>query len=452
MSTSPANEKTYLRLNFLHQLVHLGKECADLNKDLGVTIDPTRTKPGPDTAGKLPAFKDAVARSQAKILEANSFFQNPGEMLTFMFQNQTQLGQSMIEKRYFGVVAGYALQLEGAGYTQISRFLKPWYNGDYGSDDSTSLARVGKMAEQVRKVFGTALQGLLPTLYKKDHFGDIFIQTRLYAAQADRQIKDMVEECRASQDRCDFWIDALKHSEDTAPEDYRTLVTLLTTQLMKQDIKGLEGIRSFVLGSAGPTGQECSKRTINLMRGILDHEANTVEVLDHLAVLSMNEQYRQDVLMSDLLATIDEIAHDYQENDRGNEFMLREETVPQLVQVLNVLQFSPEEMAMIAMRAVAGFNRGLTRDMQNEPVAKQLEAVSTEVFKDQSFPISNDSMKFTILSAIIKTLPVKLVKPMAQVNDKARAAIYTITGNGDFLAGIKDGKTLDKVMGADLGL
>lgn len=448
---APMNEQSYLRLQLMHQIIELGQQCTEMDKILGIDERGIHIQFNSQAINNFQDFVILATRSQVMIIEAKSLFATTTDLEHFLVKHMAKDGQALVARSGLGKVARYALQIEGDHHAQVARYLKHWYQIASGHDQTASLPRVRQMTEVIERCFESALDGHRPGLFKRKEFGDAYIQTRLFAAQADQQIKEIVEQCRVSDDHAGFWIDKLKASEASHPEDFEIFKTLITTQLMNLDIPGLEYLRTFILGSAGATGLECSKRMESMTRGILDRDPSDTVVDNHLQVITSNEQYLKDVMLEDFTAAIDVLQIHYRDNDRGDEFLLREKTIPQLTRVFKSLRLTPEQLAVVGMRVVAGYSRGQTRDMQNMPIAEQLQAIVTHVFEEVSH-IREEHLQFAVMGAVVKSLPAQLLAPLAHTNDKARAAIYTLTGNSDFLAGIKDAKTIDNLMGADLGL
>lgn len=451
MSTEPLNEESRLRLQFVENLRQLYDECRVLSRTLGVDKNSIHGQFNSNALTLLPEFMNLVNLAQVMILESKSLFGTARDMEIYLVNSMAKNGQAHVVRVHFSTVASYALQLEGEHHAEVSRYLKKWYQLAHGSDQTASLPNVRAMSERVAKCFGDALDDHKPGLYKENGFGDVYIQTTLFGAEANQRINTIVQECRGSDELAQFWIEKLSTEQATHPEDFARLKMHITIQLLNQDISGLASIREFILGTAGATGDECSKRMESLVKGILDREPTDEIVDNHLQVITSNGQYLQDVTMEDLLGTIDELQIHYRLNDRGDDFSLRDKTVPQLTRSFQALGLSHQQLAVIGMRVAASFNRGQCRDMQNEPLEKQFGAISEVVFKEGSY-ILEGSLEYAFMLALVKCLPTPLLTPMAQINDKAKAAIYKATGNGEFLKGIRDEQTIDSLMGHDLGL
>jgi len=248
MSTPPMNEQSYLRFQFVLQVIDLGKECLELSKSLGISKHQMHMQFKPEDVNQFPRFFNLVTRSQAMLMEAKSLFATITEMDDYLTK---EYGYALVARSNIGTVASYALQLEGDHHAEVSRYLKHWYQRPYCRTEATSLPFVRQMAELISRCFGSALDGHLPGLFKhkSNKFGDAYIQTKLFAQQADQQISEIVEQCRVSDDHAGFWIDKLKACERSYPEDFQLFKTLITTQLMKLDIPGLESLRTFILGA-----------------------------------------------------------------------------------------------------------------------------------------------------------------------------------------------------------
>lgn len=57
-----------------------------------------------------------------------------------------------------------------------------------------------------------------------------------------------------------------------------------------------------------------------------------------------------------------------------------------------------------------------------------------------------------ILGSVLLALPAAITAEVAQDDDYNRVTAYALTGNSAHLSNMKDGKRLDSIMGADLGL
>ncbi|AXH59644.1 hypothetical protein [Pseudomonas amygdali] len=449
MSIAPAIEQSPQRQQFVENLGRLYDECRTLSRTLGIDTQSIHSQYNSNALALLAEFVNQVNLAQAMILESKSLFGTARDMEIYLVNNMAGNGKAHVVRVHFSVASSYALQLEGEHHAEVARYLKDWYQRS--SDQAASLPNVRALAQRVSGCFGDSLEEYKPGLFKQAEFGDVYIQTSLFASEANQRINLIVAECMESDDRTRFWIEKLRETQALHPEDFDRLKTLITTRLLNADINGLARIREFILGSASATGHECSNRMEGLVKGILDREHTDEMVDNQLQVITSNAQYIEDVMMEDLLGTINELQIHYRDNDRGDEFNLRDKTIPQLTRSFQALGLSDLQLAVVGMRVVANFSRGQTRDTQNETLETQFKAISEAVFREGSY-IRDGSLQYSVMLALVKCLPTPLLAPMAEINDKARAAIYKATGNGEFLKGIKDGQTIDSLIGHDLGL
>ncbi|AXH59643.1 hypothetical protein [Pseudomonas amygdali] len=454
MTTEPSTSDLALsRALFLKNLLKLGRQAQTFNADIildvfkGVRMDES----GKSSA--FLAFEELSNLSQDMVLEAKRLFGSAPNMVSH-FEKVSMFvthGTAL-----FSAISAFALQLESPAYTEVSHWLVPWFKDDHteqvgrlSGGERFDLYDVAHMAIRLKQVFGQAMNNRTPEMFADEQFRGIRVQNRLFALTMHNQLLKIIEESRASEERSSYWVSKIKEVETNDPGGWPILRAELASKLLTYDLQGLAGLRLQTLGYNSPKGAECTNRVEGLVRnavlGIQDTDIQTQST-----VISGNKLYRQDVLVDDLIETLDDFKRHYNDNDKGDSFYGGEQTTKLLSEIFQKFELTTDELSNIGLRSAASLNRGQVRELLQKPLLDRLK-VMMDVFVDQ-FVMNHSELNFHVLCAVVKNLPENIASKLASYSDETRASIYKITGSAKYLTGIKNSAVIDDLMARDLGI
>lgn len=454
MNTEPSTLDLALpQALFLKNLLKLGRQAQTFHADIILDVFKGVGMGESDKSSAFLAFEELVNMSQEVVLEAKQLYGSAPNMLSH-FEKMTMFVTHGTAN--FSAISAFALQLDSPVYTEVSHWLVPWFKDDHtepvgrlGDGEFFKLYDVAHMATRLQQEFGHAMKGRIPELFAHEQFRGIRVQNRLFSLTMHNQMLKIIDECRASEERSSYWVSRLKEVETNDPGGWPILRAELASKLLTYDLQGLAALRLQALGYKSPKGEECTNRIEELVRnavfGILDTDIQTQST-----VIVGNVLYRQEVLVDDLIETLDDFKRHYRDNDRGDSFYGGEKTTKLLSEIFREFKLTPDELSNIGLRSAASLNRGRVRELQQEPLLDRVR-VMMDVFQDQ-FAMNHDELNYPVLCAVIKMLPEKVTSKLASYSDENRAAIYKITGSAKHLAGIKDSAAIDDLMARDLGI
>lgn len=444
------------RAQLLKQIFKLGRDSQMFNEHIINDVFVATQMDEHAKRSALLSFEELASLSQNLILQAKRLFASIPEMVHY-FEKNSRPG-SNIEScmELFSAVSAFALQLESPEYTEVSHWLGPWFKDDddgrigFVRDDRRfRLYETAHLAVKLQQFFGSAMHGKTPEMFVDGQYRGIRVQNRLFSLTMHNHLLKVIGESRESEKLSRYWVSKLKEVESNDPDGWPILKSELTSKLLTYDLEGLDGLRLQTLGYTRPEGGECSNRVDELVRNIVFGQLNA-NIKSQVRVISSNKLYRQEALVDDLIEVLDDFHRHYRQNDGGDTFTGGEASMQLMTELFREFKLTPEELSIIALRSAASFNRGAGKDLQQKPLQEQFKA-TMDRFRDQHV-MNAGELNYVVLCAVIKNLPKKILSRLASYSDDDRASIYKITGSAQFLAGIKDSKMIDDLMGTDLGL
>jgi hypothetical protein len=236
--------------------------------------------------------------------------------------------------------------------------------------------------------------------------------------------------------------------------DFGLIHPHLTSMLKTAPIAPLLALRAHVLGDARVHSGECSDRLEYLLTRIFnDHMIAEDLMAENIAALLGNQGYRTHCLQHDLLGhVVKEV--ELRRNEDFGRFKHGPAFGARLVQLLNALQLSDEELSMVALQALHFHNIGEAFDaVEKDPFsgAKKLADSLSFIGPNHLGTIDKDfrhCLKKTLLFAMSDNAQ----QAARATHDRVKILYYGLTHDARYLQDLQHEDALTAVLEDDLGL
>lgn len=291
-----------------------------------------------------------------------------------------------------------------------------------------------------------------PEFHADGKFRDAYLHEHCFSDQVRSCITNIIDSSRDEPSVTLNWIKKIHTCYVRDPITGAQIKKRLAHELSVAPVEGLDDLRDYILGQVQPKGAECSQRCARMLSSIFDNHPD-YDLESDAFVMASNRQYVKHAFVPDFTREIlEHHMNQLSENQAGN-YQTGVRDARLMVRLFGILGLSTSDLCKIAMGAVARFNHGTMLDLEPEGAVTQMRTVFKTIHQFNQEPLSlDDDLGHAVLSAVVQSLPDDLVLELSQDSDLQRTQIYSITGNGAHLAGMKDLKRLDAVMATDLGI
>lgn len=285
-----------------------------------------------------------------------------------------------------------------------------------------------------------------PKFYSDGRFRSEAIFKICFNEQFTNTVREIIESSRYNSVRARQWVEDIKLS------CCYNLEKSLRQEILNYPVDGLDELRSFLFGAHLPTGEECCARQGQLLGSITFGNSSNDTIKEKINQIKLNPKYYESIYFpelqdwltkqSDWLAT-EEFDHGHQVADH-------------LTCLIKHSNLSQDETIAIAMSATASFSRGKMLDLEKSDDATKLRLVLDTVLRNKpaSSPImaTQSNFRHVVLTAVVRNLPLELLRDAVAEEDLRKVMIYEMTGNARILNTLKDHRRLPGLMSNDLGL
>lgn len=350
----------------------------------------------------------------------------------------------------------FALSLESEHFTDLSKWMgTTWFHVKPHKLVPHEVLNATKSLVDNLAVYYGRLQPegyKSPEFYADGKFRDSYLHDHCFPDQVRTCIANILVSSRNEPSVALSWIKKIHTCYVRDPFAGAQIKGHLAQELSAEPVEGLDDLRDYILGQIQPKGAECSLRCARMLSSIFDSYPG-YDLDSDAFVMASNSRYVKHAFLADFTRETlrhhnnnltDEYGANYQTGVRDARLMAR---------LFGILGLSTNDLCRIAMGVVAGFNHGTMLDLESEDAISQMRAVFKEINGERDDPLAlEEDLGHAVLSSVVQSLPDELVLELSQDSDTQRAQIYSITGNGAHLAGMKDRKKLDDVMATDLGI
>lgn len=431
---------------FSNKLRSLASEC-NLHSRLWKPWDDASR--GEQTEIYCRKYSDIAARCQAHLDHACEIF---GDFMTLNAWAEKHSHKEDLDE----FVIPYALCLESENLTRISHWMGDDLEalrdkGDMSAINNTRRLSLNFPFKGAASAYESA--PIEPKFLHNGHFRHGALHKRAFLKGMDNCIQRIIDDSRGGVLESAKWINLIHETTSKAPSTAILLEKELKEKLMSTPTEGLETLRHFALGNHKPSGSECSGRARRLFDEVVYSEAlGANAIATQLSSIRLNPQYVEHVMFEDLIDTIGSRCDHYDSNERGDTYDEGTGGARKLTDLFKLLALSDQQLCTIAMHICAGFNRGHIMDMSNQSLINQLSSVLNSKSFVQATCNPEENLRHAVLAAVLRSLPIEVVREASQTSDSCRVSIYKLTGNEAFLKGLQDRKLADSLISADLGL
>lgn len=432
--------------DFSNQLRPLASECSELGRQWGRYNTPLTSDEFKIVSSR---FKHVAARCQSLLEQASEMF---GDFMTLNAWAEKHSHKEDLDE----FVIPYALCLESENLTRLSHWMGDDLEALREKEDMSAINNTRRLSTNI-PFKGTALSHesapIEPKLLHKGQFRHAALHKRTFLSGVESCIQMIIDDSRGNVPESAKWINLIHETTSAAPSTGMLIEKLLKEKLMSAPTEGLEALRHFALGNHKPSGSECSGRARRLFDEVVYSEvlgANAIAI--QLSSIRLNPQYVEHVMFDDLIDTIGSRCDHYDSNERGDTYDEGTGGARKLTDLFKLLDLSDQQLCTIAMHICAGFNRGHIMDMSNQSLIDQLSSVLNSKSFVQATCNPEENLRHAVLAAVLRSLPIEVVREASQTSDSCRVSTYKLTGNEAFLKGLQDRKLADSLISADLGL
>lgn len=292
----------------------------------------------------------------------------------------------------------------------------------------------------------------MPAFYSAGQFRDIHLHMRALPSMVNEAMADIVSTSRHDPHATLEWIKKIHTCYVKEPATGQKIKSSLADTLAKVPVEGLDDLRDYILGQAPAKASECSVRCERMLSNIIQG-IPSYDLESDAFVLASNPRYMKNAFVAEFVDLAQKYHYQFIESDDEDPFHTGIKCANDLIRLFGIAGLDTDDLCRIAMKMVGNFSLGAILDLEEEEPAKRLTASFNGMngYNCEELDM-HSNLRDAILSSVVRSLPDDLVMALANDSDNNRAQIYTITGNSAHLAGMKDPKRLDAVMGSDLGL
>lgn len=203
-------------------------------------------------------------------------------------------------------------------------------------------------------------------------------------------------------------------------------------------------LREFLTGSTTPGLDECSRRmsivTTAAAEGVLSERMDFM-----VQAAAMNVEYRNNVLMSDLLEGIAAII------DKPRPDVSIEQSCGAIAEACMVLGLSQHEINHVVFKSLKQYTNGKLREMRKLPAEAGLKTL-IDLASSRQYDTLIAEVLPTLICKMIKISDPQVVQNAVDNDEKLIGFMYKLTGDQQHLTKIKSGPVLDNCFSKDLGL
>lgn len=286
-----------------------------------------------------------------------------------------------------------------------------------------------------------------PKLFANGEFRSFDIFSICFGGQLSKTMRGIIESSIHQPDTAYQWINAISTSKYPAVKAY------LTGILSNYSVDGLSELRSFLIGAHLPSGEECCTRQDRLLSFVAFDSASSDEITTKLEQIKLNTEYYEKIFYPELNDWLCKKSYLLTESE---DFQHGQRSANQLTRLLRHCELTQAEMIALAMSATASFSKGKMMDLEKAEDAAKVRLVLDDVLRKRSasgsIMATENNFRHVVLTAVVRNLPLKLLRAAAAEEDLRKVMLYEMTGNARILNSLKDHRRLPGLMSNDLGL
>lgn len=292
----------------------------------------------------------------------------------------------------------------------------------------------------------------MPKFFSGGAFRDIHLHLHAFPSVVNAQMVNIIDTSRHDPSATLEWIKKIHVCYVKSPATGSRIKRSLSEALTKVPVEGLDDLRDYILGQSIAKAAECSERRERMVRNIIEG-IPAYDLESDAFVLASNPRYIEHAFLTEFTDQAQNAHYQHLEDGNDDPFQTGVKCTKDLIRLYGILGLKTDDVCRIAMKLVSNYSLGRMLDLEEEEPIVRMKAVFEyfNQFQPQEFDLHSNLLD-AILCSVIRTLPEGLVSELAADNDANRLQIYTLTGNREHLAGMKDPKNLDTAMAVDLGL
>lgn len=452
MLLSPEVSDNQRKMLLFHEIGHLAYECNDLYAVIKNSMD---RESAPAT---LERFKSASDLSHQLILMSKRLFGTVAAMNDFLKNfslRQTPSNENSAERAQYLTVAGAALMHDLPGYDTTADWLRQWFKVDEHASTKNRLFDLRYEIGTIKNEFDLAQKDLYqqPEFYVDSGFRNLYLHRFLFREVVAKQIHSILKDVSHNTLAAKTWGERIA-AADIGAEPNSKLQSAMIEELIKIPSDGMSHFRTLMMGQSQPNGEECSTRLSSLLAKAIHYDLDDQGILDDVTAIAQNTAYMEGVLIEDISDALrDEVKNNGGNDDEPEGFDRGPKAIAQISKVFKALELSDEQLTFLALLNVSGLKRGKISDLQKLPLDEQFLSIMRGIhYNSGGLILRTNTLKYTFLAAITKSLSESVVAKAACGSDHVKATCYALTGNALFLRGLQDKKLQDSMLGKDLGL
>lgn len=291
-----------------------------------------------------------------------------------------------------------------------------------------------------------------PAFFINGQFREGFLHNEVFNRKVNHAIVNIVDDCINNPQATRDWIKKVHDVYQASPTTGQVIKDVLKHRLMDERVEGLEGLREYILDAVAPKGEECSTRCKHIVERLFSTPRG-LDLEHETSVLNLNERYRTQAFVADFVGHAQRLM--FEAKDEEGRSDAPPENTPNLknfTAFYTLMNLSDSELSRIAMLTAGEFSLGKVADYEDVSCATRMKDVMKAMGASVSEGLDIRWPNSAVLASVILSLSPEVTAEVAQDSDSNRSAIYTLTRDTAHLCNMQDGRRLDDIMGADLGL
>jgi hypothetical protein len=328
------------------------------------------------------------------------------------------------------------------------------YKGDvsqaisYLSDDRLDR----ELKRQGGTNFPTRLQGYQPNQLRIEGKAEaIDLSGVLFSDQVLKQVETAFNQLWTGEVQQDEVIELFTHLKTSYPSQTKAITERITQNLYALPVGEVLELRVYAFQTAVPSLHECSVKTGKMLDRALEESEDKARasLKDLFDSLVMNKRYLEKCAERDIAENI-KVQLEQADRDANDYFIGGNEKAALYAEFFKGLKNLGVDMDFMLLRGMSMMTTGAIYEVIDrgpEAVLKYAIKSLCEHYKDADTNVA----KF-FMAAWVLTYSKSAIQKVITSSDVAKAALYTITGDQDYLHDIKKPGLMEDVLSRDLGV